>query len=164
MSSASESADPERLTITISGCGPRTASLLRRTARFVLTRERLDRGTLEITVVADRAMREAHAQWKGDGSSTDVLTFDMGGSRGHAVDGLIMTCRDTARREAQRRGTSLHLELQLYVVHGCLHLCGYDDRKRRDFLRMHRREDELLAELGYGPVFARQAPPFRKST
>lgn len=164
MKSASESAERERLTIAVSGCGPRTASLLRRTARFVLTREGFDRGMLEITVVADREMREAHAQWKGDRSSTDVLTFDMGRSRGSEVDGLIMTCRDTARREARSRGTSLHLELQLYVVHGCLHLCGYDDRKRRDFLRMHRREDELLAELGCGPVFARQAPPSRRST
>jgi len=159
MRSAIEPAERGRLTITVGGCGPRTASLLRRTARFVLTREGRDRGTLEITVVADRAMREAHAQWKGDGSSTDVLTFDMGKRRGPVVDGLIMTCRDTAQREARRRGTSLHLELKLYVVHGCLHLCGYDDRKRRDFLRMHQREDELLAALGCGPVFARQAPP-----
>lgn len=45
-------------------------------------------------------------------------------------------------------------ELSLYVAHGTLHLAGYDDRTPREFARMHRREDELLDELGIGRVFA----------
>lgn len=45
-------------------------------------------------------------------------------------------------------------ELALYVVHGVLHLAGYDDRRRTDFERMHRREDELLLKAGIGRVFA----------
>ncbi|MCG3128117.1 MAG: Endoribonuclease YbeY [Phycisphaerae bacterium] len=49
-------------------------------------------------------------------------------------------------------------ELSLYVVHGILHLSGYDDHTNAGFQRMHRREDELLASLGYGLVFAAGAP------
>ncbi len=41
----------------------------------------------------------------------------------------------------------------LYAVHGLLHLCGYDDRTPAGFRRMHRKEDDLLARLGVGPVF-----------
>lgn len=157
------SAGSKRLNVVANGCGPRTASLLRQTARFVLTREGIIRGSIEITVVSDATMRQAHQQWKGDSSATDVLTFDMGGTA-ETVDGLIMTCRDTARREARRRGTSANSELRLYVVHGCLHLCGYDDRKRRDFLRMHQREDELLAALGCGRIFSAEWPSTSRAT
>ncbi|HQL55899.1 MAG TPA: rRNA maturation RNAse YbeY [Phycisphaerae bacterium] len=43
--------------------------------------------------------------------------------------------------------------MALYVVHGILHLAGYDDHTARDFERMHAREDQLLERLGLGPVF-----------
>jgi probable rRNA maturation factor len=111
---------------------------------------------MEIVVVDDRTMRAAHVRWKGSTASTDVLTFDLADARG--LDAVIMVCRDTARREAARRKSSALAELRLYVVHGCLHLAGYDDRRRADSLRMHRREDLLLTELGYGPTFAGHPP------
>lgn len=67
-----------------------------------------------------------------------------------------MLCADLARRNAPTRDGTLRAarqELALYLVHGILHLVGYDDRTPRGFERMHNREDELLRELGLGSVF-----------
>ena len=61
-----------------------------------------------------------------------------------------------ARRRAAARDKTLataRAELALYLVHGLLHLAGYDDRDAAAFRRMHRREDEILATLGLGGVF-----------
>jgi probable rRNA maturation factor len=45
-------------------------------------------------------------------------------------------------------------EVLLYAIHGMLHLLGHDDKTARGYRTMHRTEDELLTELGLGPVFA----------
>lgn len=131
------------------------ARLLRRAARHVLRAEGFSAGRLEIVLLSDAAMRREHRRWKNRDTSTDTLSFDLRElPDDRRVDGLLMICPATARREARRRGVALEAELALYVVHACLHVVGYDDRRPRDFVRMHRREDELLTELGYGPVFA----------
>jgi probable rRNA maturation factor len=114
-------------------------------------------------------MRRLHKQWLGRSSDTDVLSFDLSGGQcppytsdkrrrlsvPPAVDGLVIVSRDAARRAARQRGVDWRAELILYVVHGCLHLIGYSDKTPGGFRRMHRREDALLTELGYGRVFDR---------
>ena len=70
------------------------------------------------------------------------------------IDGQVIVCRSVARRKARARGADWQKELLLYVVHGCLHLCGYDDERSEDAERMHRREDEILTALGLGAVFS----------
>lgn len=64
-----------------------------------------------------------------------------------------MVSAETARREARARRISTEAELTLYVVHGLLHLLGYDDQAPEQAARMHRTEDEILASLGLGPVY-----------
>lgn len=98
-------------------------------------------------------MRIAHRRWKDSSASTDVLSFDLSDDPAR-IEGILIVCDETARREARRRGIPIDSELALYVVHGSLHLAGHDDRRPGDFKRMHRREDELLGELGLGAVFA----------
>jgi probable rRNA maturation factor len=56
---------------------------------------------------------------------------------------------ERARVEARRRDLSPERELALYVVHGCLHLCGFDDRAPRPRARMRAAERAVLARLGY---------------
>ncbi len=98
-------------------------------------------------------------------SATDVLTFDLREEpRTKAAVGEIVVCADVARRRAaapsstRTRGTrrAAVAELALYVVHGVLHLCGYDDHLPEDSARMHLREDEILRGIGLGPVFSRR--------
>jgi probable rRNA maturation factor len=142
--------------ITVSGCDRRTAALIRRTARATLTAERIRRGRLDVSVVRAAEMRRAHRRWRGSAALTDVLSFDLRDRpETGCVDGQVIICGDVAQREARRRRLDPRAELLLYVVHGCLHLAGFDDSSRAGFARMHRREDELLSRLGWGAVFAR---------
>lgn len=127
---------------------------IRRTAEAALRAGGRKSGRLEIAVVGGAEMRRQHAAWMGDSSETDVLTFDLReDGRSPRVDGQLIVCSAVARREARRRGADWRSELLLYVVHGCLHLCGYDDHRPTDAARMHRLEDRILTRLGRGPVF-----------
>ena len=114
-------------------------------------------------------LNELHLDHKGP---TDVLAFDLrdelapgadtdapDGPEGRsapderALEGEIVVSVDTAKREAHARGHSLEAELALYTVHGLLHLLGYDDGNESDARQMHNQEDEILTEIGWGPVF-----------
>ena len=131
--------------------------LLRRVAEHVLAAEGFRSGTLSIAVVSARAMRALHREFTGRPGPTDVLAFDLDSDRrAGRLDAEVILCADVARRQAATRGGTLQAaraELALYLVHGILHLAGYDDHAPRQFVTMHLREDELLERLGLGPVF-----------
>jgi probable rRNA maturation factor len=147
----------KNLQIQVTGCAADVGRRLRRAARRALDREGRRTGRVEIAVVSGSEMARQHRRWLGRWGVTDVITFNLGGGDRRGVQGLILICRDVARREAARRGLDWRVEAALYVVHGCLHLCGYDDQTRGDFRRMHRREDEILESLGWGTPFAGRA-------
>lgn len=134
---------------------PAAAALLRRAARHAALAEGFQTGRLSIVVVGRRAMSQLHERHRGQRGPTDVLTFDLGADRRRRlVEGDIVVCGDVAARRTGRRGRAFRAELALYVVHGVLHLAGYDDHDPAGFRRMHAREDALLVELGLGRVFA----------
>jgi probable rRNA maturation factor len=150
----------------------RARGALERAARHALAAEGLRHGSLSIVVAGRRAMTTLHRRFMSIDAPTDVLTFDFGseptgderernrGSRDRTarnrLDAEIVVCADIARQRTQSIKAAT-AELCLYVVHGILHLAGYDDHSPGDFARMHAREDELLAEIGLGRVFgARQ--------
>lgn len=140
------------------------AALLRRVARHVARAEGFRSGELSLAVVGARRMARLHQQFMNIAGPTDVLTFDHGTDRVTGrVDGEIVVCADVARAVAARKPAArsgaartppIVAELALYVVHGVLHLAGYDDHSAAGFRRMHAREDALLKELGLGAVFA----------
>jgi probable rRNA maturation factor len=131
--------------------------LLRRVAEHTLRAEGFRTGQLSVAVVGARAMSTLHERFMAQSGPTDVLTFDLDTEpdAGH-IEAEIVVCTDVARRNARSRGGTLKAareELALYLVHGILHLSGYDDHTPTDFTRMHRREDALLRELQIGAVF-----------
>ena len=112
--------------------------------------------TLSIALVGDKKMSDLHQQFLGIPGPTDVLTFPLEvDPRGRPLSGEIVVCVPEARRRASENGGNLREELLLYALHGMLHLCGYDDRTDREFRTMHRREDQILRQIGVGPVFAK---------
>lgn len=115
---------------------------------------------LSVALVNDARMAALHEQFLNIGGPTDVLTFELEHDpRGRVTAGEVIVCVPEARRQAKQRGIELRMELLLYALHGMLHLCGFDDRTDRGFRTMHRREDDILTALGFGPVFA--GPPRR---
>ncbi len=141
----------------------RCTTLLRRVASQAARAEGFRSGDLSIAVVDSARMAALHATHLGQPEPTDVLTFDLGTDNATGrLDGEVVICADVAEAAAAVRGAltraGAHAELALYVVHGVLHLAGYDDQTPAAFRRMHRREDELLAALGLGRVFSAQPP------
>jgi len=103
---------------------------------------------LELVVLSDTALAELHGRFLGDDSPTDVMAFDLSDEHGGA-QGEVYVSLDCARRVAAERGVELERELALYVVHGCLHLCGHDDHDDGDRERMRAAERVVMGTLGY---------------
>jgi probable rRNA maturation factor len=89
-----------------------------------------------ILFISDRRMALLHRQFLNQPGPTDVLTFQHG---------EIFISIETARRHARAFGNSLTGELRLYIVHGLLHLDGFDDRERTDARKMERVQKRILA-------------------
>jgi len=83
-----------------------------------------------------------HGEFLGDDSATDVISFEIDGG----VDVVVSVER--ARQQAESRGHSHEAELALYITHGILHACGYDDVEASDREAMRVAERAVLADLG----------------
>ena len=88
-----------------------------------------------VVLVSDRRMAALHKQFMNIAGPTDVLTFQHG---------EIFISVDTARANTKRFHTSLPRELQLYLVHGLLHLDGHDDKTPSQAKRMQVAQERLL--------------------
>ena len=89
-----------------------------------------------VLLISDRRMARLHRQFLKEAGSTDVLTFEHG---------EIFLSAERALEHARRFGSSLGQELRLYVVHGLLHLHGFDDRNEVEAQRMERMQRQILA-------------------
>jgi probable rRNA maturation factor len=98
--------------------------------------------TLSIVLVNDREMARLNKQFHHTPGPTDVLSFDYGDAEGEVIVSV-----DHAYAQARRYRTTPARELALYVVHGILHLQGYDDHTPAQRRRMHAAERRLLAKL-----------------
>jgi len=105
---------------------------------------------VDVGFVDDPQLAELHLRFLGDGSPTDVMAFDLGEEGGGPAAEVYVSV-DCARRVARRRGVDVARELALYLVHGTLHLCGYDDHEPAARASMRAAEAELLQSLGYAP-------------
>jgi len=123
-------------------------SRIRRIAESALSAlGRADRD-VHVSVVGDPAIQRLNARYLRSRKTTDVLAFDLQAPGPSRLMGEVIVCADTASRQARRVGVSVALELDLLVVHGLLHLAGWDDREPREARLMHEREREILAEAG----------------
>jgi probable rRNA maturation factor len=90
---------------------------------------------VNVVLVSDQRIADIHRQFMSDPAPTDVITFDHG---------EIVISTETAKRQARQFGTSLMHELQLYLVHGLLHLSGFDDKTGRGAAEMKRVQEKLV--------------------
>jgi probable rRNA maturation factor len=122
---------------------------VRRILRAALRHGRREELALSVVFVGDAALARLHLYWLGDASRTDVISFDL--SDEHSEVGELYVSATCARRVAAERGLDAERELALYLVHGALHLCGYDDHAPARRRRMRAAERAVLARLGFGP-------------
>jgi len=101
-------------------------------------------GQIDVAVVGRRKMAGLNSRWLGFSSPTDVLSFDLSDVHSPGLSAQIVVCGETAAEQGRLRGTGPQRELLLYVVHGLLHLIGYEDTSVRGAAKMHARQEELL--------------------
>jgi len=126
---------------------PCEARAVRRLLRSALSAEGRD-AELSIALVEDAEMALLNRRFLGREGPTDVLAFPYE-SDGTKVSGELVVNAQAAVREAAGRSHGAEAELMLYLVHGLLHLLGYDDAAPEQAEKMHRRERELLRAAGY---------------
>jgi len=111
----------------------------------LLGRSQFDLGIYLVGETEIRRLNERFLQHKG---STDVITFDYTDpAQPEFLRGEIFICADEAVAQSRRFRTTWQAELVRYLVHGVLHLSGYDDRRNTERRKMKREEDRLLQEL-----------------
>lgn len=93
---------------------------------------------IEVSIVSDSVIADVHRRFMQIKGATDVITFDHG---------EILISAETAKGYALKYGHSLETELGLYIIHGLLHLSGFDDIKAEDAAKMHKLQDQILKKL-----------------
>jgi len=93
---------------------------------------------VEVSLVTDAVIAEVHDQFMDDPTATDVITFQHG---------EILVSTTTAARVAGEMNQPPLRETVLYVIHGLLHLCGYDDLSEPARTSMHRRQEMVLQSV-----------------
>ena len=93
---------------------------------------------VSVLIVSDRRMASLHRRFMNVPGSTDVITFQHG---------EIFISAETAVRNARRFATALTHEFRLYIVHGLLHLSGFDDRTEAAARKMRAIQEKILAKV-----------------
>ena len=145
--------------VAVFATGLPAPSTLRRWARAALERD----ARVTLRFVGQAEGRRLNARFRGKDYATNVLTFvydehshdaPRGAPGAFPVAGDIVICVPVARREAKAANRPFRAHCAHLVVHGLLHLQGYDHERDRDAARMERREVELLAGFRYADPYA----------
>ena len=113
-------------------------------ARKALTLERRKKtGEITISFLTDPQIRELNLLYRGQYNPTDVLSFDISKDKKEILADIAIST-DTAIRQARNFKTSTLFELYLYVVHGILHILGYDDETKSERKIMEEKTKRIL--------------------
>ncbi|UCC22355.1 MAG: rRNA maturation RNase YbeY [Planctomycetota bacterium] len=138
---------------------------LEKLVRATCRRFGVSKATVSIALLDDSEIRELNKRFLNRDYATDCLSFDLsddGDSRteekgpvssdkfGRSFE--VVVNAEMAVREACARGHSSEAEVALYITHGLLHNLGFDDSAPDKAKEMHDTEDEILGQLGYGPI------------
>ncbi|MCA0199292.1 MAG: rRNA maturation RNase YbeY [Proteobacteria bacterium] len=137
---------------------PTAAAIVRRAAKAgwdagasAAQKRRAKTTELSVLLTGDAAIRKLNALYRGKDKATNVLSFPAGAdgpSDGGVLLGDVVIAYGTVVKEAKEAGKSLKDHLSHMVVHGVLHLLGYDHDVSSDAKTMERLETKILAGLG----------------
>ena len=104
---------------------------------------------ISVYITDDQEIRELNKTYRGKDKSTDVLSFPLDETfDGYRILGDIVISQDTAERQAKELGHSLKNEVKRLLIHGLVHLLGYDHEKGGEEERKFRElEEKILSKL-----------------
>jgi len=125
------------------------AAVVDRTLRACTKALRVSKpATVSIAFVSPAEMKKLNKAWRGKDGITDVLSF---GDIKKGDDGEILISYEQAARQAKQLGHSTRDEIMFLLVHGVLHLYGYDHMKPADAKKMFPLQTRILTSLGIDP-------------
>jgi len=139
--------------------GEVTDATLRRAARAAMTAaSSLPAGTYQVTLVLtdDGEMRTLNRTWRDKDAATNVLSFPAGDLGVQDFLGDVVLAYETTSKEAREQNVALRDHVSHLVVHGVLHLLGFDHIKDDAAERMEALERTALATLGIGDPYAEE--------
>jgi len=122
-------------------------SKIKRAVKEVLSKKGKD-ARLSIALVDNNEIKKLNERYFESNEVTDVISFPLSDNK-NLLSGEIIVSVETAVDTAGKRNISIEGEIILYIVHGILHLLGYDDGNKRDARVMHEEESKILRDLGY---------------
>ncbi|MCH2208500.1 MAG: rRNA maturation RNase YbeY [Lentisphaerales bacterium] len=109
---------------------------------------------LSVILLDDPQITEINEQYLNHEGPTDVISFDYVDDFDEEIDaddeftiGELYISLETAKRQGEEYNKTLNEELLLYIAHGILHICGYDDHCEEDINEMRQAEQRVLSEL-----------------
>ena len=123
------------------------SSNIKRAVKEVLRKEGRD-SRLSIVLVDNSRIKELNKQYFNSDEVTDVISFPLSNNK-NSLSGEVIVSVETAVDIAGKRNISVEGEIVLYILHGILHLLGYDDGNEGDARVMHEEESKILKTLGY---------------
>ena len=130
---------------------------VRRAVEAALRKERVEEGEIGIVLADDARIRALNKNFRGADKATNVLAFPTAESPGSGPKpiGDIVLAYETMAREAETEGKTAEHHLMHLVVHGTLHLLGFDHVEEADADVMEAHERAILARLGIADPYAR---------
>jgi len=110
--------------------------------------EGLCRASISVAVMNDASIRVINARYLSHDWATDVISFRFSEDHDPELMGELVISAEMAVNNAQEIGSDPLQEVALYLVHGLLHLCGYDDQTAEDVVVIREREAVVLASIG----------------
>lgn len=127
----------------------------------VVACERLSFDEAAVHFIGQKAMKSLHGRFFNDFSLTDCISFPMMDAtlsgKGYRFLGEVFVCPEVALAYARKTKGDPAFEITLYVVHGLLHLMGYDDIKEKDRMRMRAAEERQMRHLSRKRLILRPA-------
>jgi len=121
---------------------------MRQTVRTVLAGEDVANYEISLAFVDNPTIHRLNQRYLQHDEPTDVLSFPLSEPSASKLAGELVLGVEVAAEQAAARGHDVQTELTLYVIHGLLHLCGYDDHDDAARAAMRQRERYYLRQLG----------------
>jgi probable rRNA maturation factor len=125
---------------------------MREIVRGVLEEEKIADYEISLAFVDNETIHVLNKRYLNHDEPTDVLSFPLSDPKAKKLSGELVLGVEVAQAQATERGHDVQSELSLYVIHGLLHLCGYDDHDEKDQQAMRARERHHLAKLGIADI------------
>ena len=113
---------------------------------WTIKKLKLPVNSLEIILTSDSYLKQLHKDFFDLNSTTDVITFDLS-EIPEQIEGEIYISIETAVEQSKLYEVSPELEICRLLIHGCLHLAGYDDLIESDRINLKLKENELVEEV-----------------